>query len=329
MAGIGIRWLTAAAAALLVACAQVPAPPTAAPAGAWPALSDTQRSQAIARHRELALQYGRAGDLPAAAAQWHVLTLLAPADDEFRRELAATRAAIGLGAKESLAAGTAALRAGDTERASQTMLRVLALDPGNAEAAKALRDLDRQKLARIQSDRAARIRQQEDANATRAPRSGSTAEGGDTYDLEQRLELLRAGDLNSGLRELRSFVDANPRDGAARQRIGAAVWDRGRELEAQGAREQALSIYEQAVALRGDAAPGWAASIQALRRALSDEYYEKGLREFRTDVALAVRDLETSVRYDPQNAKAAARLKEARAAQDKLRRIPGDAAPPR
>ena len=307
----------------------MPAPPVvpSTPPAAT-AIPDGERSKVLARHRELAQKYRQAGDLPALVTQLHILTLLAPGDDGYARELAATRAATEKSAKESFAAGTAALRSGDSERAMVAMLRVLALDPDNAEAARVVREIERQKLTRIQADRAAKARQQEEMAANRGPRPGTqAADTTDSYDLEQRLEMFRAGDTGGGLRELREYVDTNPRDRSARQRIGTVVYERARELETKGAREQALAMYEQAIALRGDAAPGWTPAIQSLRKALSDEYYERAVRAFRTDLAAAIRDLEASLRYDPQSAKATAKLKEARAAQEKLKLISRDAAP--
>jgi tetratricopeptide (TPR) repeat protein len=80
--------------------------------------------------------------------------------------------------------------------------------------------------------------------------------------------MFKAGDVEGGLRDLRRYVDTYPNDKAGRNRIGTAVYDRGRELEAQGAREQALKMYEQAVALRGEPGPGWSARIQALKKSL-------------------------------------------------------------
>jgi len=153
------------------------------------------------------------------------------------------------------------------------------------------------------------------------------SEAGDGYDLEQRLEMFKAGDVAGGLRELRGYVDAHPKDRAARNRIGATVYERGADLEAKGNREAALGLYEQAVTLRGDALPQWKTQIQALKKALSVEYFDKGMRNYRADLAGAIRDWETSVRYDPQNLKATERLREARAAQEKLQKIDRTAAP--
>ena len=308
--------------ALLAGCAQVPPAPTESPAVA-PRLStqDERVRLAVAKHQQLASQAKQAGDLAAAATQYQVLTLLAPNDARFRNELAATRAEIGRRVKESLAAGNAAMRSGDADRAAEAFLKVLALDPENAEAARDLRDIEMQRLSRIQAGRAAKAGgagavANAASRAAGAPRTPASA-ASDAYDLEQPLEMFKAGDTTGGLRDLKAYVDANPNDKAARNRIGTAVYDRARELEDQGAREQALALYEQAVALRGDPGLGWSSRIQALRKALGSEYFDRGAKAYPANVAEAVKDWETSLRYDPQNARAAARLKEVRQAQEK------------
>ena len=305
--------------ALLAACAEVPPVPAPAPAVRVSA-HDEKVNRAVAKHQQLARQYKQSGDLAGAAAQWQILTVLAPHDETFRRELAETRAAIDRRVRENLAAGTAALKSGETDRAAEAMLKVLALDPDNAEAAQVLRDVEKRRLARIQAGRAARVGGiAAAANSTSRPAMPRppASDTGDAYSLEQPLEMFGAGDTVGGLRDLRQFVDANPNDKAARNRIGAAVYERAKELEAQGQREQALSMYEQAISLRGDTAPGWAPRIQALKKTLGDEYYDKGVKAYPADAELAIRQWEASLRFDPQTAKAAARLKEARAAQGK------------
>jgi tetratricopeptide (TPR) repeat protein len=307
--------------ALLAGCAQLPPAPPPEPGGA-PRLSpqDERIRAAIAKHRQLARQYKDAGDLAAAATQFQILALLAPNDHTFRNDLVATRAEIDRRVRENLAAGNAALRSADADRAADAMLKVLALDPENAEAATQLREIEKQRLARIQASRAAKAGGGAAANgaqrAAAAPRAPATA-ASEAYDLEQPLEMFKAGDTVGGLRDLRGFVDANPNDKAARNRIGTAVYDRARELEDQGSREQALAFYDQAVALRGEPGLGWTVRIQSLRKSLGNEYFDKGAQAYPTNVAQAIKDWETSLRFDPQNAKAMARLKDARQAQEK------------
>lgn len=301
---------------LLAACAQEPVAPESVQdvASARPGVD--ARAQAISRHRQLAQQAKEAGDLNSAADHWHVVVLLAPGEQKYRAELDAANSAIRQGVRDQLQIGNAAMKSGDSDRATQAMLRAMALDPDNADAAKVLREIDRQRMARIQGDRAQKLRPVDVA----ALKSGATDVVAQ-YDLEQPLEMLRAGDLNGGLRELRAYVEANPGNRAARQRIGTAVADRASDLQGKGSREQAYQLYEQAVSLRGETTPEWNAQMRDLRRALSDEYYNNGERAYRSDVALAIKQWETSLRYDPQNLKASARLRDARLAQEKLQRI--------
>lgn len=258
---------------VLAACAEVPVQPSPAPGPAVRSARDAAAEAAIADHRRAARERTQAGDHADAAREWRIVLLLAPGDDAARAGLDAAQAAIRQGVRDNLQAGNAALKAGDAERASAAMLRVLALDPENAEAAKALRDIDRQRLARIQSGRAARA-----AQADAAARAPAAAEPSDPYDLEQRIEMFRAGDTAGGLRELRAYVDANPRNDAARQRIAGVVYERSLEAEGKGAREQALMLCEQAISLRGRPVPEWAARAQTLRRAIADD---KAKREAR------------------------------------------------
>lgn len=256
----------------LVACAPLPPAPDIVAEPRSAATGSPAVEQAIARHRQLARQYGDAGDLAAAATEWHILMLLDPREPAFRQQRDAALAAKARATQESLDAGRAARRSGQTERALQAFLRALALDPGNDEAARAARELDRQKYARIQQDRAARARPEGTAPAPGATARAMPVEpSGDGYDIEQALEMLSAGDIAGGLRDLRDWVASNPGNRTARRRIGTAVYDKARELEAGGAREQALTLYDSALALRGESVPEWAARAKALRRALADE----------------------------------------------------------
>jgi len=313
----------ASAVAAVAGCAQVPverAPVApAAPVVSLPAVSRTV-GEAIARHRKLADDARRSGDLATAAQQLQVLTVLAPDDAAYARELATVRASIDKETRDIVAAGMGAMNAGDLDRASATMLRALALDPSQPDAAKMLREIDRRRLTRIQADKAAKATPQGEA-ARSASAARASSEVNDGFDIEQALEMVRAGDTSNGLRDLRAYVDANRGNRAARQRIGNAVADRARELEDQGAREQAVTLYEQAVALRGDANAPWAGRMNALKKTLSQDYLDKGTRASRTNLAQAISFFETSVKYDPDNTAASIKLKDAKAAREKLDKI--------
>lgn len=231
-----------------------------------PSISDDAQRQAVARHRKLAQEATRTGDFATAVTQWQILTLLAPSDQSFKDALASARSARATGVREQMAVANAALAANEHERAAQAALRALALDPENSDAARMLRDLDRRRMTRVQADRAARARL-EDAIAIRnaAQNQMNTVETA-TFEIDQAVELFRAGDTSAGLREMRAYVDAHPANRAARQRAGQAVADRARELEDKGSRGEALDLYDQAIALYGDKPP-FAARAASLRKA--------------------------------------------------------------
>jgi tetratricopeptide (TPR) repeat protein len=318
------RLLIAAAVVAAAGCAQIPAEPPPeprppAPAAAVPAVSRTV-GEAIARHRKLAEDARRAGDLATAAQQLQVLTVLAPDDATYPRELATVRASIERETRDAVHAGLAAMNAGDLDRASASLLRALALNPAQPEAANALREIDRRRLTRIQADRAAKVRQQGNS-AGSAAAARAQSDSNDGFDVEQAIEMVRAGDTSNGLRDLRAYVAANPNNRSGRQRIGNAVADRARELEDQGNKEQAAALYDQAVALRGDANAPWAGRMTSLKKALSQDYLDKGTRAYRTNLAQAISFFETSVKYDPQNTAATIKLKEAKTAREKLEKI--------
>jgi tetratricopeptide (TPR) repeat protein len=259
----------AAAVLVLLAAGCTPPPAVRLPEPEPPApplVSENAQRQAVARHRKLAQDATRTGDLAAAATQWQILTLLVPTDATYRDALATTRASITTGVREQMSAANTALAAGEHERAAQAALRALALDPENADAARLLRDVDKRRMARTQADRANRARL-EDQLAIRNAMQNQAAAGeySQSFDIDQAVELFRAGDTAAGLRELRAFVDAHPGSRAARQRAGQVVADRARELEDKGARAEAADLYDQATAMYGDKAP-WAARAANLRK---------------------------------------------------------------
>lgn len=317
-------------------CAQAPVSEPASATGT-PALPMAARpaptvsrtvSEAARQHRRLADSARQSGDLATAEVQLEILQTLTPGDATIARDLASLRAAIAVEVREQYQAGHAALAAGDLDRAQAAMLRVLAVDPDQADAARALREIDRRRLTRIQADRAAKVRYADEVNGARntarsatAPAPAAASDANDAFDVDQALEMLRAGDASGGLRDLKAYVAANPGNRAARQRIGAAVAERARDLEDQGRAEQALALYEQASTLRGDNGGSWVTRMQPLRKKVSQDYFEKGTRAFRTNLAQSIGYLETSLRFDPANTQAAIKLKEAKMAREKLEKI--------
>ncbi|GIK87940.1 MAG: hypothetical protein BroJett026_34210 [Betaproteobacteria bacterium] len=322
----------AVAAATLSACAPLPpapSPPAAAPVPPSPQARPgpsppAPRAAAIARHEKLARDARAAGELDEAVGHHEVLVLLDPGNATYRAGLDAARRARDEGVQAQLRAAAAARRAGDAARAREAWLRALVLDPQNAEAERGLRELEQQAMARTQAERAARARSMEDvvANArARAAAGGTPPPYADGADVEQRIELVRSADASIALREAREWADENPGDRDGRLRLAAALSDRARDLESRGQREWALPLYDQAGKLGGTAQAEASRKAAALRRALADEAYAEGMRARSSDLAAAIRHFENALRIDPQHPRARDRLREGRAAQQKLERI--------
>ena len=123
---------------VLAACAQAPeVPDTAAPATAPQApraAADSAQARAIAKHQRLAARARESGDIAMVATELQLLALLDPDNAAFRRDLAQARASVARALDTELEAGRAAERRGDSDAAAQAMVRVLVLDPDNAEA---------------------------------------------------------------------------------------------------------------------------------------------------------------------------------------------------
>jgi tetratricopeptide (TPR) repeat protein len=328
-----------AASLLATACGTPPVAPV--PEGER-AVRPQDLAAIVERRRQQALRLQQSGDLAGVAAEWQVLTLLEPRNETFARELANARGAIARVSTEQLQAGNAALRRGDLDAAYDAMLRVLAVSQENAEAANALREIERRRAVRTQTDRVTRLRPEDygvpggraatgraPAVAVAAINGGAPEPRGDAnraYDFDQSMELFRAGDVRNGLAGFRRYVEANPNDRAGRQEIGNAVSERAKVLDGQGQPDQAIALYEQAASLSGNRAGPWSASLAALRKKLGAEQYDQGMRLYRTDLAGAIRHFQAAVGYDPANTAAQAKLQEAKVLQDKLKRIDGTGA---
>ena len=120
-------------------CGSEPLPPLVLDDGAPPALA----FEAALRQRAL-LQL-RQGRLAEAAVSWEILAALRPQSADYRERLAQARRQIAEAVPERLRLAQAALRRGDAEGATTGFLSVLALQPDHAQAADALRALERER----------------------------------------------------------------------------------------------------------------------------------------------------------------------------------------
>lgn len=142
-------------AGLCVALAACSTPePSSQPADAAPA-SDQALPPAVSpspaferSQRETAQRLTRQGRLGEASLAWEVLTVLRPELPEYHERLAETRRQIDAQVAERLQRAAQAQKRGELDTAAQQYLAVLALQPDQAQAADALRAIERERNKR-------------------------------------------------------------------------------------------------------------------------------------------------------------------------------------
>lgn len=156
------------ACALLAACAVTPpAPPAPVPEAA--AAAPTPRQEFEQGQRERAQAALREGRLADAADAWEILTLLRPADAEVAERLAATRRTIAAGVDEHLARARQAWRRGELDAAAAQYLAAITLQPDLAQAADALRAIERERNRRALARTAGASARKSGVDAPAAP----------------------------------------------------------------------------------------------------------------------------------------------------------------
>jgi len=166
---------------LLGACASHPPGPARIPeaseqpsarSATRPSPSDFER-----RVREQALAQTSQSKLSEAAVSWEILVVLRPDEAEYHARLAQTRLLIDRKVSGHLERGALAARRGALDEAEQYYLAALALEPDNAAAAEALRDVERERVRRHVLGRPARTLQPLRATRQGVPGTPTPASG--------------------------------------------------------------------------------------------------------------------------------------------------------
>jgi tetratricopeptide (TPR) repeat protein len=304
---------------LLAGCASAPPAPLPQPSKvvAEPGPTDLQR--AIERRRAIARQFEQERALAAAAVQWQVVLLLAPNDREATERLGRLRKSIAAIVRDELAAGRNALRRGDIDQAQQALLQVLAVDGDNAEAIAELREIDRQRALQRAAARVARAGVAHHAAADGRGRRRSSEER--DYDLEEVLDLLRAGDATAALTALRQDAAADGQNRVQRQRIAEALYSQAQQRERQGEAAAAADLYSEAIRTHPAAPRDWLRKYDSFKRHRADAEYDLGVRAMATDINAAIKHFEAALHYVPDHARAQLRLDAARRMQRNLRSL--------
>jgi tetratricopeptide (TPR) repeat protein len=185
-------------------------------------------------------------------ALWHldVLLALAPADADLQRRHANAQQAAQRAAADVQQRARQARARGDHESATRFFLEVLSLAPGDAEAAEALRALERERvkrqhlglLSRNTLNRRMGAEPPIASNTTPAATSG----GADRNELEHASLLAGQGEVEGAIAVLRPLVTSRRADPAVRRML-ADLYVRQADALLPDRREAAVAALERAV----------------------------------------------------------------------------------
>lgn len=168
------------------------------------------------RLRERALSQGRYGRLAEAATSWEILTVLRPDVHEYRDRLEEARRQIDAAVPDRLQRGAQALKRGESDAAMAQYLAALALQPDNAEAAEALRNIERDRNKRSFLGKPSRLtltRRATNEAQVAAPHTARTPL--DRNQLEHAAMLGMQGELDDAIALLERYLAVDKGDAAA------------------------------------------------------------------------------------------------------------------
>ncbi len=311
---------------LLAACAATPIAerPASEPHGASTPMAQPPSflSESEKSYRENAIALSRQGRWSDALPFWEVLLLLNPESADYRLQFGLAQARIAEMAAERLKAADRARQAGEIDQATIAYLRVLSVDPNNDAAARALRELEVERVKRAYLSRPPRVvaanRSPADRNNAR-PRAAPYTN--DLGDLELGVMLFKQGDHAGSAQSLEKYLQKNPKDESARAYLADAYQQLGLAALKGGRKESALGYLEKAQRLGYSDPAELANAIRSVRGALGDEYYRLGVQAFSSSIDKAIALWERSLYFDPGQTQAQIRLQQARRAQETLRSV--------
>lgn len=282
--------------ALFAACTQLPS-------------REAATASYLESQKGAARQLQADGRLAESLALWQSLAPLRKNDPESEQAIGALQAEINTQVQANLRKAKQAYVSGRTRDGDTYMLRVLALDPGNAQA---LSRLAGSKSARAQARQKSKTDEEYRISAQRV----QSAPGG----INQRLVDLHAKRDYPRMIALAHSIDpaTNPQGAELLRSAHIALADRAEKL---GNLDSTLAHLQSAMALQPLPNDPLTQRSAELRKQLSRNWYQQGSRLMQTDLAGAIVALEKSLQYNPYNDDAKRKLLQAQTLQRNLERI--------
>lgn len=175
--------------------------------GAVVGLACAAESEFEQRYREWAERLMGEARWYEAAVQWEVLQLLRPDRNEYGSKAQEARSRARDAAAQRARTAAETRQRGDLQNALQLYLQALSEDPGYSEAARALRELEKEQLGRASGRSLAHLSGGEAAGPRTAPRRGTATSAAEGRELESARKDIAQDYYERGVRAQRTDLD--------------------------------------------------------------------------------------------------------------------------
>ena len=196
------------------------------------------------RLRERALGQGRQGRIAEAALSWEILTVLRPDIADYRDRLAEIRRVADVALADRLQRAAQAARRNDLDTAATHYLAVLALQPDHAQAAEALRGIERERNKRSYLGKPSRLTLTRRATTDAQMAGTASSLPLDRNELEHAALLGTQGEYDDAIVLLERYLSLDKRDPAA-CRLLADMYLRKGEKQLPRDKAGALAAFEK------------------------------------------------------------------------------------
>jgi len=249
-----------------------------------------------------------------ALTQWKILKVAYPNNSHINQQINRLEKIIQLKVEKLQASLKKAEKQKNKSKVRVTNLKILALDPDNAQALRAMRHIEGQVLQYAANDKTANIKKYFAENQANAQQSIQTSQyigkASALQSFSDRQELLT---LSNQI--LKKYPDFKP---ALEHKYNVLVSLAESQI-AKNDIESAVTFYQQAVKLKDN--NNLLSRTTELKNKLSQQYYQNGMKVFKSDLDKAIKLLEASLSYNPKNANAIKQLSRAIKIQKRLNEI--------
>jgi len=260
--------------------------------------------------------------------QWKILRSIQPDNPTYKNRVRVTQSLINRRAKIYLKDANTALEKGSVKNAELIFFKILALKPNHRIAISKIKRIEADRAEFKQKNKTKRqlvnqklAQENIDTNNTSSNAVQKIENQQALLYLEAGIELFNNKDWRGSIREINKYLTTNPTNKDAINIVTASHINLSKIFENRGHLEPAIQHMEDLVALDTPKKTKYKKKLLDMKQRLSANYYIEGIKIYRKNIDQAINYWRRAASINPNNRKAAIRLKKAIKMKDKLSSI--------